>query len=440
VHAAERLQTQFLVAQMQVPHYEETLTMSKFYIPALLSLLLFSGLHVQAKAIPCAIDPLLKTPENWKLTVDNFEKVFRSNGEGQYIWLTQDRTRAKLCRIFHGTVAFELTAFDGQVPVQEVIVDFVDGKLNLVSVSLYNRADSGEISTEKFAERFKTSGKLMSEMFAAKPQQRKADAKNGLLTEGYSWYTKETGVAFLEHNEGALKAEKREFLRLRIARPNAKGALAASMIHARGGAAAKLSDLPKHVKREINGDVLIANIPMVDQGEKGYCVVASVQRVFEYYGIGADMHQIAQISNANPERGTSTLTMAKELDKIDYRFKTRLDIIGMGEPLTEVREEKGEYYIGKPVDERKFLKAINSYIDKGLPLLWSLQLGRFPEVPQLSPQTAGGHMRMIIGYNEKNQEIIFSDSWGARHEAKRMKMSDAYSASHGLFVLAPTVR
>jgi hypothetical protein len=393
-----------------------------------------------ATAIPCPIDSLIKVPDNWKITVDEFEKTFTSNGNKQYAWLTEDRTRAKLSRRLYGNVEMNLTAFDGQVPVQEVIVDFADGQLNLVSASIYNRADSGAISTEQFAERFKTAGKVMGEILVAKPQVRKADAKNGLLTEGYSWYSRETGVALLEHNEGALKAADREFLRLRLARPNAKGSLAASMLHTRGGAATKLGDLPKNVMKNANGDVLIANMPMVDQGDKGYCVVATVQRVFEYYGIGADMHQIAQISDADPAQGTSTLTMAKELDKIDYRFKTRLDIIGMGQPLTEVKEEKGEYYVGKPVDDRKFLKSINSYIDKGIPLLWSLQLGLFPEVPQLSPQTSGGHMRMIVGYNEKTQEIIFTDSWGAKHEAKRMKMSDAYKASHGLFVLTPTVR
>ncbi len=412
----------------------------KSFLPVIASLLLFSGIHVHANSIPCPIDSLIKAPGNWKMTVDEFEKAFTSNGNKQYVWLTQDRTRAKMSRKLYGNVEMNLTAFDGQVPVQEVIVDFVDGQLNLISASIYNRADSGAITTEQFAERFKTAGKVMGEILVARPQQRKADAKNGLLTEGYSWYAKETGVALLEHNEGALGTGDREFLRLRMARPNAKGSLAASMTHARGGAAAKLGDLPKNIKKEDNGDVLISNMPMVDQGDKGYCVVATVQRVFEYYGIGADMHQIAQISEADPQKGTSTLTMAKELDKIDYRFKTRLDIIGMGQPLTEVKEEKGEYYVGKPVDERKFLKAVSSYVDKGLPLLWSLELGRFPEVPQLSPQTSGGHMRMIVGYNEKTQEIIFSDSWGAKHEAKRMKMSDAYKASHGLFVLIPTVR
>ena len=234
----------------------------------------------------------------------------------------------------------------------------------------------------------------------------------------------------------------REFLRLRIARPNASGTLAKSMLHSRGGAAARLRDLPDNLMKSDDGDVFISNLPMVDQGDKGYCVVASTQRVFEYYGIGADMHQIAEIAEADPKSGTSSLLMAKELDKIDYRFKTRLDIIGMasaGGKLTDVDVKKGEYYVGDPVDERKFLKEIRSYIDGGLPLLWALELGRYPEKPQLTPQTSGGHMRMIIGYNDSTEEIIFSDSWGTGHEFKKMKMSDAYNATHGLFVLKPTV-
>jgi hypothetical protein len=48
-------------------------------------------------------------------------------------------------------------------------------------------------------------------------------------------------------------------------------------------------------------------------------------------------------------------------------------------------------------------------------------------------------MRMIIGYNDSTEEIIFSHSWGAGHESKKMKMSDAYKATQGLFGLKPTV-
>jgi len=395
--------------------------------------------QLSAKSIPCSLDPLLNVPENWQMTPDEFEKTYTENDNKLYVWLTQDRSRAKLSRKLYGNAEINLTAFEGSVPAQEVIVDFAEGKLNLVSVSIFNRADSPEISTENFKERFTNTGKAMGKSFKTSPRRRDADSKSGLLTEGFSWYSQKIGFALLEHNEGALEASDREFLRLRIARPKAKGPLAASLQHTRGGAATRLGDLPRNVVKKDNGDVFIADLPMVDQGDKGYCVVATAQRVFEYYGIGADMHQIAQIADADPERGTSTLLMAKELDKIDYRFKTRLDIIGMGQPLTEVDKKRGEYYVGDPVEERKFLKEIQSYVDDGLPLLWSLELGRYPEKPQLSPQTSGGHMRLIIGYNDKTEEIIFSDSWGAGHEAKRMKMSDSYKATHGLFVLKPTV-
>jgi hypothetical protein len=72
-------------------------------------------------------------------------------------------------------------------------------------------------------------------------------------------------------------------------------------------------------------------------------------------------------------------------------------------------------------------------------VLWSLQLGKYPEKPQLNPQTSGGHMRLIIGYNDEADTIIFSDSWGAGHEFKTMKAKHAYQATSGLFTLKPIV-
>lgn len=404
-----------------------------------LACLLLACTGLMAKSIPVGLDPLVESPSCWKMTSAEFEKKFTKDGNKLYRWLTQDKTRAKINRKLFKNVELDLTLFDASVPAAEAIIDFADGKLNLVTISIYNRADSGEISADQLDKRFKITVKKMGSILKVSPRRREADSKKGLLTEGYSWYSRQFGTGLLEHNEGALREGKQEFLRLRVARPNAKGALAAFMRHSRGGAATRLSDLPEKVTKTENGDVYIDQLPMVDQGDKGYCVVASVQRLFEYYGIGADMHQIAEIAGSDPERGTNTLDMARELDKIDYRFDTRLEIIGMGEPMTEVEKKRDGYFVGKPVDERKFLKEVRSYIDKGLPLLWSLDLGRYPEKPQLTPQAAGGHMRTIIGYNDKTQEIIFSDSWGAGHESKRMNMSHAYAASHGLFCLKPTV-
>jgi hypothetical protein len=53
------------------------------------------------------------------------------------------------------------------------------------------------------------------------------------------------------------------------------------------------------------------------------------------------------------------------------------------------------------------------------------------------PQTKGGHLRMIIGYNKKTDEILYTDSWGPRHALKRMPAANAWTITTGLFVVKP---
>jgi len=47
----------------------------------------------------------------------------------------------------------------------------------------------------------------------------------------------------------------------------------------------------------------------------------------------------------------------------------------------------------------------------------------------------GAHMRLIIGYNENDGEILYTDSWGAGHELKRMDAEDALSITSGMYYL-----
>jgi hypothetical protein len=44
---------------------------------------------------------------------------------------------------------------------------------------------------------------------------------------------------------------------------------------------------------------------------------------------------------------------------------------------------------------------------------------------------------MIIGYNTEANKILFSDSWGAGHELKRMDLADAYDVTVGLYAVTP---
>ncbi|MBK1789653.1 C39 family peptidase [Persicirhabdus sediminis] len=414
--------------------------MLKFLLPLLIILQLSHAIAGKKKtSVP--LDELINFPSNWEMTSEEFEQEFAKGKSKYYKWLTADKSRAKMNSITHSNGQIVLNLFDKKLKVEEVIVDFADDKLNLVTFSIYNRGDMGEISSDKLNEIYMLTGKSMGEALQCRPNQRKADPRNGLLTEGYSWNSPK-GIALLEYNEGALGSQTPEFLRLRVANKSARSGLAASMLNSRGGASIKSSKLKDFLVEDKEGNVFIKGIPMVDQGRKGYCVVASVQRLFEHFGIGADMHQLAQITNADPQMGTNTLKMADALGDIDYRFKTRLKIIGMmgsnGRMVT-VDQKRDVYYQGKELDERRVLKAIRDSINIGVPLLWSLELGKYQEEPNLNPQTQGGHMRIIIGYNDDQEKIIFSDSWGAGHEFKTMKMRDAYHATKGLFTLKPTV-
>ena len=47
------------------------------------------------------------------------------------------------------------------------------------------------------------------------------------------------------------------------------------------------------------------------------------------------------------------------------------------------------------------------------------------------------HIRLIIGYNAKTQEVLYSDSWGMGHTLKRLPIADAWAMTFGLTVLKP---
>lgn len=397
--------------------------------------------EVRSGKMECPIDQLAAIPDVWELTPDDLDKAFGMPAgvdmkkNPKFSWMTKNRDRAVFMRKPYGDLEVNLTIFEKEIPVEEVVVDFVDGKLNGISFSIYNKGDSSSIGHDEFDRRFKFVGKKMSDMIGVRPRNKKAKPTQGLLAEGWVWKSAQ-GMAALEMNPEASEGDA-EFLRLKIAPNGATGPFAAAFQNR--SYAVKLSDLPDSIAED-GDDIYIKGIPMVDQGQKGYCVVASVQRLFEHYGIPADQHQLAQVAGTDADSGTNPMVMAKALDKIDYRFKTRFEIICMRTQYGMTEVNKREWTIEDKVDEDKFIKEVKKSIDDGIPVLWGLMLGMVPEEPAIAPQVGGGHMRMIIGYNDKDRKFIFTDSWGAGHEMKRMTYDNAYKSTLGLFVMKPTVR
>jgi hypothetical protein len=378
------------------------------------------------RELPCDLGPLLDIPGIWALTPDKLEQLYpkppNASANPYFTWLTADHSRAQFMRDHFVNLRVNLTILDKSVPVEEAIVDFANGKLNGITFSVFNRGDSGTVALEEARRRAAKCNEALRTKLGVVPTPRRPDPMQGLLSQGWTWISP-LGMASLEYNP-ELERGKPEYLRIRIAPRDARGAIASAMREQRGGM--RLSELAAAVKNNPEGDVWIDGVPMVDQGPKGYCVVASAQRLFEYYGISCDEHQLAQMAGTKAQGGTNSEEMEKALQALDTSFRMHF------KPL-----KKGD---------RDFLKQIQEYINKGIPLFWGLQLGISPEEPPLKvpaePSLTGpvrrGHMRLIIGYNSKTGEVIFTDSWGAGHEKSRMKIPDAIRVTDALYVMQPT--
>ena len=110
-----------------------------------------------------------------------------------------------------------------------------------------------------------------------------------------------------------------EFVRLEVTAPEQKVSLLASATNLQR---AKFSGMT-HVKRDAtSGDVWLADVPMVDQGEKGYCVVAATERVMRYYGDKVDENELAQVANTKTSGGTSSEGMVDALKKLSCLLYT----------------------------------------------------------------------------------------------------------------------
>ena len=377
------------------------------------------------------LDALVAAPAVWALTPEKLEQTFASAGfkETPYFkWLTADRAGARFSKHPYSNVSIELSMFNGQVPVDEVVLDFKNGVASQVSLSLFNRGDSGNISKQDFENRYKTAGVTLNQWLGVKPQERRPTTQTAVKTTGWLW-TSPKMLALLEYNTDALvKPGAAEFMRLKFSPPSGKDQLLNIAAIGRDTTGLKRSELPKFVKKD-NGDVFVSGVPMVDQGDKGYCVVASAQRLFGYLRIPCDQHEIAALAGSDAQRGTSSKAMEETLAKIVNRFKARFKPLLLKAPRHPSSDKNAR--------PDRFVKMIAEHVDKGEPLLWGLELGLHPEEPPLRIQGTGGHMRLILGYNTEKNQILFSDSWGAGHELKRMNLEHAIDSTFGIYLLEP---
>ncbi len=342
----------------------------------------------------------------WEHTPDTFEI---KAGVEHFVWQDKERTRA---RFNPDRVQLKLSETD----VGETLVSFKNGKLASVTISVINKGDDGEgyyasINKNTFTTTTTKIKTILDGASGVKPIPRKKEELVSSRAEGLVWRSKKALYVgewlflpeAIEKIDGWIYTypEHAEYIRVRILPP----AVMLGAQHQQMKTTVSRPTLAKLVKRE-GKKALIPGIPMVDQGSKGYCAVATFERIMRYYGADMDMHDLANL--AETTGGTRPAAMKSAVQKISYRlgmhsrfpfFQTRTTFASMFREYNVLAKKK-QFKVIKPdtrtewsdinsqllkearassPDFLKFKQEIVKNIDKGIPIMWALRLGLFWE-------------------------------------------------------------
>ena len=263
-----------------------------------------------------------------------------------------------------------------------------------------------------------------------KPEKQSFGTGRGIKQRIQRWNW--MGHAFL------LASQEGEYVSLRIMRSEAAD---------NKGRSEKFSDaaLRKLTTENIitrpNGDVLIGNIPMVNQGPKGYCVPATFERYLRYMQIPADMYLLAMAGQTEIGGGTSLRAIINSVD--GYISSQSRTMKALSEPIK--------------------VRTIQKYIDKGLPIIWTMFSSNAynqyanqrtkdrtavtdwdawarttkanARSTELIKDIMSGHACLIVGYNKATGEIAVSDSWGPSFNERWISAEQAEQVSQGSLYL-----
>lgn len=428
---------------------------------------LLVSLLVFAREKKHGIDGIIATRKSGFLNMPQqllFQELNEKCGLTRIQWGNEKHTQA---RYASNVIDEDVTFCD--FPVVEVVFDFTD-KLRLESckISIYNRGDCGAWSMEQFKSTQQGLAASISKLLKKNQPIQSKRKLNGSNVQQLVWRTSSFDMAL----RWCMTDEATEYITIQIDERNKIQDLRDDI-----KTDVKAQELLRQVKKEVGGTRWI-DVPMVDQGQKGYCVVAVLERMMKYYNSSIDQHILAQIMASDPSTGTNlekgmeavkknanklrisvreldnyaddAFTTVKDLEKFveDYnrqaskQHSPKLDWKQIQQGGYNVRDVisavDGDILLGMRAKRRpgqkRFFQTVKDSIDKGIPLLWSVIIlpGDLKEQPM-----ASFHLRLINGYNEKTGSVIFTDSWGYGHEQKYMKVDRAWAITMKLYTVKP---
>ncbi len=216
----------------------------------------------------------------------------------------------------------------------------------------------------------------------------------------------------------------------------------------------------------------IGGIPAVVQRSPAWCAPASLARVLAFAERPVPQATLALRGGCSPESGADVDSFYRALAPLLREKGLRLRPIVSVDPLrafslarayNRLAEPRGVFPLAVP-DERlsatvdlgklfgradpallreaaaprlpAFRRSVVREIAAWRPLLWGVVLGVVPE-PNVEDGSRTGHLRLIVGYEDGGDTVLYSDPWAPDCPVKRMSAADACAITHSLHVLEP---
>jgi hypothetical protein len=198
----------------------------------------------------------------------------------------------------------------------------------------------------------------------------------------------------------------------------------------------RAADANANVVSDAKGDVIISNLPMVEQGSRGYCAVGVLAMLSQYYGVLLSIDSMS--AKARYQSNAAHQDCYSGMDTI-YQSVAQEAKLAI-----------------QPADAPDF-RAIQRYIDKGCPVIVWRKFNEqrnamhsafaiafkadptmiMPIPANLAALQWSGHASIINGYNKVRDEVIFTESWGENVRNRRMRFEELQATASKLFYFEP---
>lgn len=194
----------------------------------------------------------------------------------------------------------------------------------------------------------------------------------------------------------------------------------------------------ENVRRLTNDDIIIENIPMHEQGARGYCAGASELMVMEYWGLELPVELVAakyKVSEVWLPYKVKNWGLENVIAATARECGVRT--VQGAQPLQKILRE---IEAGHPVLVGRFIRGDR----QALHTQWKEEVAKNPDFKIPDPKSAAernswarqgdsGHGSIISGYNPRRREFLLTESWGENARNQRMSYEELLFTCSGAF-------